>query len=181
MYLCVWLTLWQHNVNACAELGFYKPKSVFLLQVASSRTPWSCASHHHVRFQIPCAAVETQTSRNTKKCKMKPCSRCSYEERNIFHFLFLWWIRSSCNHATPCPLSRVLLLPSHISPQVQIMLKGRHIKLTWVFTFLTLSLPSQLLVKEFQDHWKLIIFAEIEGRLYESECCAWWCHLLMGV
>jgi hypothetical protein len=77
---------------------------VFLLQVASFRTPWSCASLHHVRFQIPCAAVETRTSHNSKKCKMKPCSRCSYEERNIFHFLFLWWIRSSCNHATPCPL-----------------------------------------------------------------------------
>jgi hypothetical protein len=87
----------------CVEPGFYKLKWVFLLQVASSRTPWSCASHHHVRFQIPCVAVETQTSRNTKKCKMKPCSRCSYEERNIFNFLFLWWIRCSCNHAHTLP------------------------------------------------------------------------------
>jgi len=91
MCLRVWLTLWQRNIHSCAELGFCKLKSVFLLQAASSRTPWSCASHHHVRFQIPCAAVETQISRNTKKCKMKPCSRCSYEERNIFHFPFFFF------------------------------------------------------------------------------------------
>lgn len=115
----VWSTWNQCNIHACAELDLYKAKWACLLQVASSHTPWSCASRHHVRFQIPCAAVETQTSRNTKKWKMKPCSRCSYEERNIFHFLFLWWIRSSFNHATPCPLSRVLLL-SHLSPKFRL-------------------------------------------------------------
>jgi hypothetical protein len=58
------------------------------------------------------------------------------------------------------------------SPQVWIMLKGHHIEITRVFTFLALSLPSQLLLQEFQDNSELLI-AEIEGILYEIECCAW--------
>jgi hypothetical protein len=37
-----------------------------------------------------------------------------------------------------------------------------------------------LLLQEFQDNSELLI-AEIEGILYEIECCAWWYHLLMGV
>jgi hypothetical protein len=153
MYLCVWPTLRQHNVHACAELGFWKLKSLFLLQAASSRTPWSCASHHHVRFQIPCAAAETHTSRNSKKCKMKPCSRCSYEERNIFHFPFFCG-GSGAVVIMPHPALFLVFysfLPT-FSPSSDYAEGTSYWDHQSFYFFLTLSLPSQLLVQEFRDH-----------------------------